>query len=153
MSFLRPITVGSTPRASSEAAVVKTFCVLLAFQCLGETISYATAAPVPGPVLGMVLFLCVLCAAPSLSQHVENVSRSLLNHLSLLFVPAGVGVMVFAGELKVQLLAIGVALIVSTILAIAVAALVTSALMVRAERNKVPMDGVQASNQADVHPD
>ncbi|MFD1560434.1 CidA/LrgA family protein [Paraburkholderia silviterrae] len=133
--------------------MVKTFCVLLAFQCLGETISYATAAPVPGPVLGMVLFLCVLCAAPSLLQHVESVSRSLLNHLSLLFVPAGVGVMVFADELKVQLLAIGVALTVSTILAIAVAALVTRALMERAERKKAPVDEMQASNHADAHPD
>lgn len=99
-------------------------------------ISPESRVPIPGPVIGMVLFLCLLSAAPALAQEVEHVSRGLLNHLSLLFVPAGVGVMVLADDMKGQLLAISIAIIVSTILSIAVAALVAGALMARLERKQ-----------------
>jgi len=64
----------------------------------------------------------------------------LLNHLSLLFVPAGVGVMVLADDMKGQLLAISIAIIVSTILSIAVAALVAGALMARLERKQTRLN-------------
>lgn len=122
----------STPYAS----VARSFAILLAFQCLGELIATITRIPVPGPVIGMVLFLCMLSAAPTVARDVEQVSRGLLNHLSLLFVPAGVGVMLFAGQLKSQLFAIALAIVVSTILSMAVAALVTAMLLSRLERKQ-----------------
>ena len=129
-------SAGSTPAAGREATIVKSFAVLLAFQCLGECIAYVSRVPIPGPVIGMVLFLCVLSASPTLAQRVEHVSRGLLSHLSLLFVPAGVGVMALAGEMQGQLLAISLAIVVSTLLSIAVTALVVGRLMVRLERKQ-----------------
>jgi holin-like protein len=134
-------TAAPNPTASTSsgatnapnASVARSFAVLLAFQCLGELVVYVTRIPIPGPVLGMVLFLCLLSAAPTVARDVEHVSRGLLNHLSLLFVPAGAGVMVFAGQLKSQLLAIALAIVVSTILSMAVAALVTGMLLTRLE--------------------
>ncbi|CAE6714657.1 Holin-like protein CidA [Paraburkholderia domus] len=132
--------VDSKPAASREATIVQSFAVLLAFQCLGELIAYVTQVPIPGPVIGMVLFLCLLSASPALAQRVDYVSRGLLNHLSLLFVPAGVGVMALAGAMKGQLIAISLAIVVSTILSIAVSALVAGKLMARLERKQQRLD-------------
>jgi hypothetical protein len=54
------------PKASTpDSLVARSFAILLGFQCLGELIAYVTRVPVPGPVLGMVLFLCLLSAKPS----------------------------------------------------------------------------------------
>jgi holin-like protein len=132
--------VGSKQATSRETTVVQSFAVLLAFQCLGELIAYVTRVPIPGPVIGMVLFLCLLSASPPLAQRVEYVSRGLLNHLSLLFVPAGVGVMALAGAMKDQLIAISLAIVVSTILSIVVSALVADRLMARLERKQRRLD-------------
>jgi holin-like protein len=131
-----PAPVATSRSAQSEWTVTLSLGILLAFQCLGEAIARVARVPIPGPVIGMVLFLFLLSAAPSLTEQVEYVSRGLLNHLSLLFVPAGVGVMVLANVMKAQLLAIAVALVVSTILSMAVAAWVTAALMARLEEKK-----------------
>jgi holin-like protein len=130
-SRLQPASKEATSR---EATIVQSFAVLLAFQCLGELIAYVTRVPIPGPVIGMVLFLCLLSASPPLAQRVEYVSRGLLNHLSLLFVPAGVGVTALAGAMKGQLIAISLAIVVSTILSIVVIALVADRFMARLER-------------------
>jgi holin-like protein len=134
------VRAGSKPPTNRETAITRSLAVLLAFQCVGELIVHYTRVPIPGPVIGMVLFLCLLSAAPALAQEVEYVSRGLLNHLSLLFVPAGVGVMVLANDMKGQLLAISIAIIVSTILSIAVAALVTGALMAWLERKQTRLN-------------
>jgi holin-like protein len=60
---------------------------------------------------------------------IEPTALELLRHLSLLFVPAGVGIMVSASALRGNTLAVVVAVAVSTTLAIAVTALVTRALL------------------------
>jgi len=103
--------------------------VLLLFQCVGEGVSYGLSLPVPGPVVGMVLLFVFLLVKPKAIAMVEPSADLLLKHLSLLFVPAGVGVMAFGDQVHGEWLAIGVALFASTLLAIAVTALVTRALM------------------------
>ena len=53
-----------------------------------------------------------------------GVAQTILRHLSLLFVPAGVGVMAHAARIESEWIAILVALLVSAVLTIAVTALV-----------------------------
>jgi holin-like protein len=102
---------------------------LLLFQCLGEGISFGLDLPVPGPVVGMILLFVFLLLRPKTIAVVEPSADLLLKHLSLLFVPAGVGVMAFGQQVHGEWLAIIVALFVSTLLAIAVTAWVTQKLM------------------------
>ncbi|MCE2971321.1 MAG: CidA/LrgA family protein [Burkholderiales bacterium] len=97
---------------------------LLVFQTLGEVLAYALALPLPGPVLGMALLLAWLLADARAAPRLRGTSVELLRHLSLLFVPAGVGVMVHVGRIAQEWLPIVVALVVSTVLAIGVTALV-----------------------------
>ena len=78
--------------------------------------------PVPGPVLGMgVLFILLLCKG-KLPSKLEAVSTTLLSNLSLLFVPAGVGVMVHLELLRSDIIPLSVAIIISTLLSIVVTA-------------------------------
>lgn len=108
--------------------------LLLIFQCLGEGGAQLLGLPIPGPVIGMLLLLLSFLLYPRLADLMEATSWGILQHLSLLFVPAGVGVMAAAGQLQGDLAAIVVALVVSTVLAIAVGALVTQAAMKRLSR-------------------
>jgi hypothetical protein len=78
------------------------FTILLAFQCLGEALVFLSASPVPGPVAGMLLLLLTLMARPRLHDNVEQGANELLRHLSLLFVPAGVGIVVAASSVGGQ---------------------------------------------------
>jgi putative effector of murein hydrolase LrgA (UPF0299 family) len=104
------------------------FAVLLVFQCLGEGLVFLFGLPVPGPVAGMLLLLAALVGLPRLLEVVEQGANELLRHLSLLFVPAGVGVIAAAGSGSGQWLAIAASVMVSTLATMAVTALVLQAL-------------------------
>lgn len=103
--------------------------VLLVFQLIGEIIVQFTRLPVPGPVIGLLLLFLSLCVRGNLAAPLRDTANGILQHLSLLFVPAGVGVMVHFSRVSGEWLPIIVAVVVSTALAIAVSALVMRALM------------------------
>jgi len=65
---------------------------LLVFQSIGELLSRGLGLPLPGPVLGLVLLLAGL-RFETVREPVGECANFLLSHLSLLFVPVGVGVM------------------------------------------------------------
>lgn len=98
--------------------------LLCVCQLAGELLAQATGLPVPGPVCGMVLLYLGLVVRGSVPAALADVGAALLGNLSLLFIPAGVGVMLHAGLLSRNWLALSVALVVSTVLTIAVTALV-----------------------------
>lgn len=97
--------------------------LILACQLLGEFTVSAAGIPVPGPVVGMVLLFVFLLVKGAVPEQLASVSSGLLNNLSLMFVPAGVGVMVHFEVLGNDALPISVALVTSTLLTIAVTAL------------------------------
>lgn len=65
---------------------------LLLLQSIGELLSRGLSLPFPGPVIGMMLLLVAL-RWPVVREPVAACADFLLTHLSLLFVPVGVGVM------------------------------------------------------------
>ncbi len=97
--------------------------LLLLLQLVGEVIVQCLALPVPGPVLGLLLLLAWLLWRGRLDEALRHTANTLLQHLSLFFVPAGVGVMVHAGRVADEFLALGVALVASTVLSMAATAL------------------------------
>ena len=111
-----------------------TLATLLVFQAVGEVLAFLLHLPVPGPVLGMALLVAWLRLRPAAYAQLRATSVGLLRHLSLLFVPAGVGVMLHATRLADEWLPITVALVASTALTIVVTALVTEAVRRRMER-------------------
>lgn len=104
--------------------MIASLAVILGCQLLGEVVARGLGLPVPGPVLGMAAMLGVLWLrdryTPPVLAGVEPAGRFLLSHLSLLFVPAGVGVIGNLDVLAGQWLALAVALSVSTVLTLVV---------------------------------
>lgn len=96
--------------------------LLLACQLVGEVVVRFLGVPLPGPVLGMVLLFVVFAARGRIGDPMQKTAGGLLEHLSLLFVPAGVGVMVYLPLIAAEWPAILTAVIASTLITIVVTA-------------------------------
>ncbi len=111
------------------------FIILLTCQLLGEVLVIATGAPVPGPVIGMAILFAGLVVRGGIPTGLDDTGDALLSHLSLLFVPAGVGVMLHAQLIGTELLPIAGSVIVSTMFTIVVTAWIMQ-LLVRKRAEK-----------------
>ena len=117
--------------------------LILLCQLAGEVIVRGLGLPMPGPVVGLLFLLLLLLArdrfvalarGPLQQDGVENASRGLLAHLSLLFVPAGVGVVQKLDLVAEHGIAVAVVLAISvvvTLLMTVATFLVASRLMSR----------------------
>lgn len=102
--------------------------ILLVCQLAGEVIARLFKLPIPGPVVGMMLLFAGLVIRRGIPENLEKTGTTLLSHLSLLFIPAGVGITVHLKLLADEWLPIVVALIVSTVITLAVTGLVMQVL-------------------------
>ncbi len=111
--------------------MIGALAALLAFQLVGEILVQVSGLPAPGPVIGMVLLLLALYWRGVLPDTLRTTAETLLSHLSLLFIPAGVGIIQHGARLAEEWLAIAVALTVSTLITVAVTALAMQIVMRR----------------------
>ncbi|MDR5902289.1 CidA/LrgA family protein [Halomonas icarae] len=96
--------------------------VLLACQFLGELVARGLTLPIPGPVIGMVILLIGLMVNGKVPRSLRMTGEGLLRYLTLLFVPAGVGLMVHFTLIGRDLWPILITLVVSTGLTLAATA-------------------------------
>ena len=106
------------------------FLSLLAFVFAGQAIRLATHAPLPGPVIGLVLFATAFAViSRSKYRHhavrLEPVAYSLISHMGLLFVPMGVGIVVEWQVIRAEWLPITAGLLGSTLAGLASAGWLT----------------------------
>jgi len=123
--------------------MIASLSLILLCQLIGEVIVRGLDLPMPGPVIGLILLLALLLArdrfamlargplqGQSQGDGVESASRGLLAHLSLLFIPAGVGVVQ-----KLDLLAEhGIAILLILVVSVVITLLVTAAAFLLASR-------------------
>ena len=124
------MAIDKPPAASPDIQVIASLSLILLCQLIGEAVVHGTGLPLPGPVLGLLLLLILLllrdrfaaiARGPLRNQGVESASKALLAHLSLMFVPAGVGVVQ-----KLDLLAAhGIAIVLVLALSVVVTLLAT----------------------------
>ena len=98
--------------------------LLLIYQLVGEVSVLLLRIPVPGPVLGMIMLFLTLVFRGRSTASLDSASSALLSHLSLLFVPAGVGMIVHFDRIVNEWLPITVALILSTVITMAATAVI-----------------------------
>lgn len=103
--------------------MLNAFTLILCCQLAGELIVTASGLPIPGPVCGMALMFAGLIIRGDLPEDLGKASDALLGNLSLLFIPAGVGVMLHLQFMSDEALPISLALILSTLITIAVTAM------------------------------
>lgn len=102
--------------------------LILTCQLAGEMIVNALGLPIPGPVCGMALLLVGLLIKGETPAALDTTAGTLLSNLSLLFVPAGVGVILHLPLIGQEWLPISASLIGGTLITIAVTALIMNRL-------------------------
>jgi holin-like protein len=103
--------------------MLQALTALLLFQLAGEALVQFFALPIPGPVIGMALLFAAMSLRPGIADRLRESANALLQHLSLLFVPAGVGVMLHARRVAEEWAAIFGSLLVGTVVTISLTAL------------------------------
>lgn len=104
--------------------MIATLTLILALQLIGEIASRVMSLPLPGPVVGLILLVGVCLSRPTLAERIRPATQGLLQHLSLFFVPAGVGIVAHLPLLQQHGLGLAAALAGSTLLAIGAGALI-----------------------------
>lgn len=102
--------------------MISALTALLVFQLAGEVLARSLNLPVPGPVLGMLLLFLFLVLRGGPGDELRTTSQTLLQHLSLLFVPAGTGIMVHLHRVADEWLALALSLLISTLATLVVTA-------------------------------
>jgi holin-like protein len=99
--------------------MLKSLTILLAFQAMGEVLSFALFPMIPGPVLGLIALLAYFFINKGVPEHIANTANVFTSNLGLLFVPAAVGVVVFWPVLAqygvVILVSLGVSVVVTLV--------------------------------------
>ena len=103
--------------------MVNAIIILLSFQLIGEIIIRTFSLPVPGPVVGMLLLFVTLLIRDSLVSRVEPTAQYILQNLTLLYVPAAVGVVVHLHLVQSEGLPLMISLVGSALITISVTAL------------------------------
>ncbi len=107
--------------------MILSLTVILLCQLLGEVVARGLGWPLPGPVLGMMFLLVflslrdrIVLRVPELGKTLDSTGKGLLAHLSLLFIPASVGVVQRLDVLAEHGLGLAVALVASTFVTLVV---------------------------------
>jgi putative effector of murein hydrolase LrgA (UPF0299 family) len=116
--------------------MIEALSILLSCQLIGDIVAQMMSPSVPGPVIGMMLLFAALVWRGGVPEELGHTANGLLRNFSLLFVPAGVGVMANLELLRAEWLPIMVSIIGSTLIAMTVTAL----LMNRLDRAAPPAD-------------
>lgn len=113
--------------------MINSLLLLLCLQLVGDGVAAALRLPVPGMVLGLALLLGILTvrghrlgAERAIPPALAATAATLHGHLGLLFVPAGVGILAHRDLLAAEGPAILAAVVVSTLLALWLTAVIAA---------------------------
>ncbi|MDR0199233.1 MAG: CidA/LrgA family protein [Streptococcaceae bacterium] len=67
--------------------------IILLFSFVGEILSDALHLPIPGSIIGMILLFLALQTGLLKVKQVDTVGNFMLNNMTILFLPAGVGIL------------------------------------------------------------
>ena len=95
---------------------VRQFMIILAISFVGELLHALLPLPVPASIYGLVLMLTGILPLSA----VNEAGGFLIEIMPMLFIPAGVGLMVSCGALKPVIIPISIIIVVTTILVMAV---------------------------------
>lgn len=104
--------------------MINALVILLSFQLGGEVLVRFIGLPIPGPVLGAGALAALLLLRGRINKDLSLLAHTILANLSLLFVPAAVGVIEYREVFSAYGVPLVATLVVSTLLALVSAALV-----------------------------
>ncbi len=96
--------------------ILKELSIIFGILFTGEFINKFFALVLPGNVIGMMLLFFLMLLGIIKLNHIEKVSDFLLNNLTVLFIPAGVGIMKHYNLLQGKVIEFIIVVFVSTVL-------------------------------------
>jgi holin-like protein len=115
---------------------LKQFLIIISISFIGEVLKYIIPLPIPACIYGLVIMFVLLCTGIISLQKVEETGSFLTEIMPVMFVPAGVGLMEVWLTVKPILWQIAVMTLVSTIIVMVVAGLVTQTIIKIEKRHK-----------------
>ncbi|MBP1995224.1 CidA/LrgA family protein [Paenibacillus eucommiae] len=107
------------------------FAILLGFNLVGNWIQWSLHVPLPGNVIGLILFTAALFLKIIKLKWVDVTASWLTGHMLLFFIPYVVGTIVFFPLIGANWISIGVGLVGSTIGVLVVTGFITSKIQVK----------------------
>ncbi len=110
---------------------LRQLALLLLFVFLGDFLNRGLGIPLPGNILGLILLLVALLSGLVKLEQVDGVGQFLLSHMTVLFIPAGVGLLAILGVIQDTWLVLVLIALVTTILVLALTGLIVQKLRKR----------------------
>ena len=108
---------------------IRQACVIFGITMIGEFLNYALPLPIPGGVYGLFLMLIALCTGVIKLSDVKETANFLLDTMSIMFVPATVGLIEHVDLLKAVIIPFSIIVVISTVIVMAVTGKVTQLLI------------------------
>ena len=107
--------------------MLRSFFIILLYQLVGETLQKFFNIIIPGPVIGLVLLLITFIFIKKfkdkkvlqIKKDVIKTGNIIVSHLSLLFIPIGVGVVMHISYLGENLFQVFAVIVIGTLLTVA----------------------------------
>lgn len=110
---------------------LKQFLIIILVSCIGELLNYLIPLPIPASIYGLVIMLGLLVSKTIRLEAVKETATFLIDIMSVMFIPAGVGLITYWAQLKQMLLPTCIIMIVSSILVMAITGKVTDYMIQR----------------------
>lgn len=108
--------------------------ILLALQWLSTEVIAFLGIPFPPPLLGMLILTALLCTGVIKENYIEDICTALIDKMALLFLPAGVSMILYLDVIKAELLPISLTVILSSVIILCSTALVLEMLLRKKEK-------------------
>ena len=108
--------------------------ILLALQWLSTEIITFLGIPFPPPLLGMLILTALLCTGVIKENYIEDICTALIDKMALLFLPAGVSMILYLDVIKAELLPISLTVILSSVIILCSTALILEMLLRKKEK-------------------
>jgi holin-like protein len=113
---------GSSAIFAQILKLLSALAILTGFQWLGQIMVDQLMIELPAPLLGMLLLLVILTLFPQLLTVLDRAANLLIQNLSLMFIPPSVGAFFLGAEIYQQFPSLLATIVLSTIAAIIVMA-------------------------------
>lgn len=111
------------------------FAIILLVSALGELLKYFIPLPIPASIYGLVLMLIALMTGIIKLEKIEATADFLLDIMTIVFIPGGVGLITAWEPIKAMLVPAMVIIIATSVLMIGVTGAVTQ-LMIHLKSKK-----------------